>query len=126
MKKICYAIVMSARKLWYYFEAHRVRVLMNQPLNDIFENCDSLERIGKWAMELSENVIDFEKRSTIKSQVLVDFIADWMEPSSYTKGTVIDTPWQVYCDTAWGVSGAGTAAILKSPSQIQLWYAACL
>jgi hypothetical protein len=32
-------------------------------------------------MELSEHVIDFEKRSAIKSQVLVDFIADWMEPS---------------------------------------------
>jgi hypothetical protein len=29
MEKICYAIVMSARKLRHYFEAHRVRVLMN-------------------------------------------------------------------------------------------------
>jgi hypothetical protein len=33
---ICYAAVMSARKLQHYFEAHRVRVLTNQPLNDIF------------------------------------------------------------------------------------------
>jgi hypothetical protein len=54
-------------------------------------------------MELSEHVIDFEKRSAIKSQVLVDFIADWTKPSSYTEGTVIDTPWKVYCDGAWGV-----------------------
>jgi hypothetical protein len=36
MEDICYAAVMSARKLQHYFEAHRVRVLMNQPLNDIF------------------------------------------------------------------------------------------
>jgi hypothetical protein len=92
MEKICYAMVMSARKLRHYFEAHRVRVLTNQPLNDIFGNRDSSSRIGKWAMELSEHVIDFEKRNAIKSQVLADFIADWMEPSSYTKGTVIDTP----------------------------------
>jgi hypothetical protein len=76
MKKICYAVVMSTRKLWHYFEGHRVRVLTNQPLNDIFGNCDSLGRIGKWAMELLKHVIDFEKRSSIKSQVLTDFIAD--------------------------------------------------
>jgi hypothetical protein len=38
IKKICYAIVMSARKLRHYFEAHRVRVLKNHSLNDIFGN----------------------------------------------------------------------------------------
>jgi hypothetical protein len=73
---------------------------MNQLLNDIFENHDSSGRIGKWAMELSEHVIHFEKGSVIMSQVLADFIADSMEPSSYTEGTVINTSWQVYCDRA--------------------------
>jgi hypothetical protein len=58
-------------------------------------------------MELSEHVINFEKRSAIKLQVLPYFIADWTELSTYTEGTVTDTPWQVYCDEAWGVSGAG-------------------
>jgi hypothetical protein len=29
MEKICYAIVMSTRKLQHYFEVHRVRVLTN-------------------------------------------------------------------------------------------------
>jgi hypothetical protein len=52
MEMICYAIVMSARKFCHYFEAHRVRVLTNQPLNNIFSNHDSSRRIGKWAMEL--------------------------------------------------------------------------
>jgi hypothetical protein len=76
MEKIYYAVIMSTRKLWHYFEAHRVWVLMNQPLNDIFGKRDSSGRIGKWAMELSGHVIDFEKRSAIKSQVLADFIVD--------------------------------------------------
>jgi hypothetical protein len=80
MEKISYAVVMSARKLHHYFKAHRVRVLTNQTLNDIFRNRDCSGRIGKWAMELSEHVVDFKKRSAIKSQVLVDFIVDWMEP----------------------------------------------
>jgi hypothetical protein len=93
MEKICYVVVMSARKLQHYFEAHKVKVLTNQSLNDIFRNHNYSGRIGKWAMKLSEHVIDFEKRSAIKSQVLTDFIADWTEPSSYTEGTVIDTLW---------------------------------
>jgi hypothetical protein len=50
VEKICYVVVMSARKLQHYFEAHRVRVLTNQTLNDIFRNCDSSSRIEKWAM----------------------------------------------------------------------------
>jgi hypothetical protein len=54
-------------------------------------------------MELSEHLVDFEKRSAIKSQVLADFIADWTEPSGYTEGTVVKTPWQVYYDGTWGV-----------------------
>jgi hypothetical protein len=67
MEKICYAIVMSIRKLHHYFEAHRVRVLTKQHLNDIFRNKDSSGIIRKWDMELSDHVIDFEKGSVIKS-----------------------------------------------------------
>jgi hypothetical protein len=57
MEKFCYAVVMSARKLWHYFEARIIKVLTNQPLNEIFGNRDSSERISKWAMELSEHVL---------------------------------------------------------------------
>jgi hypothetical protein len=58
---------MSARKLRHYFEAHTIKVLTNQPLNDIFGNKGSFGRISKWAMEISEYVVDIEKRSAIKS-----------------------------------------------------------
>jgi hypothetical protein len=71
-------------------------------------------------MELSECVINFEKHIAIKSQVLDDFVEEWTEPSSATKGKVPETPWVVYCDEAWGrggggAMGAGTAAVLVSP-----------
>jgi hypothetical protein len=72
MEKICYVVVISARKLRHYFESHKVRVLTYQPLNDFFRNRDSSRKIRKWAMELLEHVVDFEKRSAIKSQVLAD------------------------------------------------------
>jgi hypothetical protein len=53
-----------------------LKVLTNQPLNDILSNRDSSGRISKWAMELSEYILDFEKRGTIKSQVLANFVAE--------------------------------------------------
>jgi hypothetical protein len=114
MEKICYAFIMSARKLCHYFEAHTIKVLTNQALNDIFGNRDSPGRISKWAMKLSEYIIDFEKHDIIKSQVLADFMAEWMEPGSTVEAEVPETPWVVYCDGAWGATGAGTgvAAIL--------------
>jgi hypothetical protein len=67
VEKICYIVVISARKLQHYFEAHNIRVLIDQPLNDIFGSRDSSGRISKWAMELSKYLVDFEKRSVIKS-----------------------------------------------------------
>jgi hypothetical protein len=77
-------------------------------------------------MELLEHVIDFEKRSAIKSQVLDDFIADWIEPTSYTEGSVTESSWQVNHDGAWGSTGAEAATILISPSGIKLKYKAHL
>jgi hypothetical protein len=38
LEKIAYAVIMAARKLRHYFEGHRIRVITNQPLNDLFAN----------------------------------------------------------------------------------------
>jgi hypothetical protein len=105
MEKICYVVIMSARKLRHYFEAHTTRIPTSPPLNDIFRNRDSSGRISKWAMELSEHVVDFEKHSAIKSQILADFVAEWTEPGFTTEGAVPESPWLVCCDGAWGAVG---------------------
>jgi hypothetical protein len=126
MEKTCYAIIMSAWKLRHYFKAHTIKVLTNQSLNNIFSNRDSSGRINKWAMELSEHIIDFEKQSAIKSQILADFVAEWTELGSTTEDAVPKSPWVVYCDEAWRSVGVGEAAILISPSGIKLHYAAKL
>jgi hypothetical protein len=70
--------------------------------------------------------VDFEKRSTIKSQILADFVAEWTEPGSAIEGALPESPWLVYCDRAWGATGARPAAILTSPSGIKLRYTARL
>jgi hypothetical protein len=122
MEKICYAVIMSARKFQHYFEAHTIRIPTSQPLNDIFGNIDSSRRISKWTMKLSEHVVDFEKCSAIKSYILPDFMAEWTKPGFATEGAVPESPWLVCCDGAWGATGAGAATILTSPLGIKLRY----
>jgi hypothetical protein len=96
---------------------------MNQLINDIFGNRDSSGRVSKWAMELLEYIVDFEKRSAIKSHIVANFVAEWTEPGSLTEGIVPESLWLIYCDGAWGSAGASTAAILILPSVVKLRYA---
>jgi hypothetical protein len=116
---------MAARKLRHYFKGHRIRVITNQPLNDLFTNNEASTRIIKWAAELSEYIVDFERRSAIKSQVLADFVVDWTSPN-YNFGEVIVTPWVVHCDGAWCDRGVGISAIVTSQAGIMIRYTAQL
>jgi hypothetical protein len=75
----------------HYFETHHIRVLTKQPLHNIFRNRDNTRRIGKWATELSEYIIDFERRSTMKSQILADFVIEWTKPE-YQADIVQESP----------------------------------
>jgi ribonuclease HI len=126
LEKMAYAVVMATQKLRHYFEAQKVTVLTDQPLNDLFINKEASSRIAKWATELSEHTIDFGKRSAIKSQVLADFVVDWTSPSSITADEELVPVWEIRCDRAWGRKGAGIAAIITSPAGIKLRYAARL
>jgi hypothetical protein len=126
LEKIAYAVVMATRKLKHYFEAHKVTVLTDQPLNDLFINKEASSRIAKWATELSEHTIDFGKRSAIKSQVLADFVVDWTSPSNTAGDEELVPVWEIRCDGAWGRKGAGIAAITTSPTGVKLKYVARL
>jgi hypothetical protein len=75
---------MAKRKLRHYFLSHNISVPTAFPLRDMFENNESTGRIGKWATEIAEQIINFVSRSAIKSQVLDDIVADWT--LSVTKG----------------------------------------
>ena len=68
---------MASRKLWHYFQSYNIILPSSQPLKDIIRNREATGRVGKWAAELNEFTIDYVHRSSIQSQALADFIADW-------------------------------------------------
>jgi ribonuclease HI len=125
LEKIAYAVIMAARKLRHYFKGHRIRVITNQPLNDLFTNREASTRIIKWGTKLSEYIVDFKKRSAIKSQVLADFVVDWTSPTQ-NLNEEIPTPWIVQCDGSWCHKGVGISAVVTSPAGVVIRYAARL
>ena len=119
-------MVMTSRKLKHYFQAHRIKVLSAQPLEALFCNSEAIGKIGKWYTELNEFVVDFEHRSTIKSEALADFITDWTLAAYDTTIQFEEPISTVHCDGAWGMNGAGIAMILTPPKGPKLRYAARL
>jgi ribonuclease HI len=114
---------MASRKLRHYFQAYHIIVPSSHPLKDIMRNREATGRVGKWAAELNEFTIDYVHRSSIQSQALADFIADWT-PGAHEEGTSKDTEaWTVFCDGSWGTFGAGAAAVLVAPSKVKTCFA---
>jgi ribonuclease HI len=91
----------------------------------LFRNPEASVRIAKWAAELSGYHINFEPRTTIKSQVLADFVVDWTGPITQPDPPA-EKVWTIHCDGAWCHAGAGTAAVITSPAGVKHRYAARL
>jgi hypothetical protein len=78
-QKLLYALLITLRKLCHYFQAHKIVVPSSFPLWEIIRNRDSNGRIVKWSVELGEFDIEFCPKQAIKSQILADFLSEWIE-----------------------------------------------
>ena len=70
---------MATQKFLHYFTDHKVAIITSYPLGDIVHNRDAAGWISKWALELMGHNIRYIPRTTIKSQALMDFVAEWIE-----------------------------------------------
>jgi hypothetical protein len=58
---------------------HQTEVHTSSTLGEILNNREAIEKIAKWAIELSMYNIIYKSRIAIKAQALSDFIAEWTE-----------------------------------------------
>jgi hypothetical protein len=98
LEKVLYAVLMASRKLRHYFQAYHIRVPSSQPLKDIMRNREATGRVRKWAVELNEFTIDYFHISSIQSQALADFIADWTPGAQDEETMKDDEAWTIFCD----------------------------
>jgi ribonuclease HI len=115
--KLLYLVLITSRKLQHYFQEYSISVVSDYPLGNILWNQNATGRISKWAVKLGALNIDFKPRTAIKSQALVDFIAEWRENQLPTP---IERPEHLvmYFDGSLNLDGS----LLISPTGEQLKY----
>jgi hypothetical protein len=79
IQRLLYVVVLARRKLRHYFEAHPFTVVSLFPLGEIISNPDATGRIAKWSAELMGKTLIYVPHNAIKSQILVDFVAEWTD-----------------------------------------------
>ncbi|KAK8954187.1 hypothetical protein KSP39_PZI001996 [Platanthera zijinensis] len=118
-EKLAFALIISARRLRPYFQAHSIQVVTDHPLRSIFEGVEHSGRLAKWSVELSEFDISFVPRLAIKAQAMADFLADYVVEVAEDKLTR-PIPWKVMVDGASGKHSLGVGVVLESPQGTQI------
>jgi hypothetical protein len=90
---------------------HPIIVVNEAPLSNILNNPDATGRVSLWGIELSPLDITYEKRKAIKSQVLPDFTAEWLELQNTGPHDLLSV-WTMYFDGSKRVQGAGVGVVL--------------
>ena len=124
MEKLILALVTTSRKLRPYFQAHTIEVPTQYPMKKILHKPETLGRLIKWAIELSEFDIRDKPRIAIKGQILAGFIMEFT-PTASTEATQLtpDLPiWRLSVDGAANAQGSGAGLILTSPDGIDVKY----
>jgi ribonuclease HI len=114
-------VLITSQKLRHYFQEYSISVITDYPLDDILRNQDASRRISKWEVELGALNINFKPRTAIKSQALVDFMAEWRENQLPTP-TERPEHWVMYFDGSLKLEGVGAGVLLISPTGEQLKY----
>ena len=79
LEKIVLALIVSAKRLRPYFQAHTIIVLTDQPIRQVLAKPDISGRMTKWAIELREFDILYHLRTSLKGQAMANFIAEFTE-----------------------------------------------
>ncbi|KAJ1704265.1 hypothetical protein LUZ63_004044 [Rhynchospora breviuscula] len=120
VEKGAFAVLIAARKLRPYFQAHPIKVISELPLKKALSSLDVSGRLLKWAVELSEFDISFMPKTAYKGQALADFI---VENTGRAEKRTQESTWQVYVDGAASESDARLGIQIKGPKGEKFYYA---
>ena len=110
IEKLTYFLILTARKLICYFQAHTIKVLTSFPLKQVFSKPETSGRLIKWGIELSQYEIEFHPRAAIKGQALADFVNECTNFISERsiKENDSKTKWQIFINGASNEQGQDT------------------
>jgi hypothetical protein len=121
-EKLAFALVVSARRLRLYFQAHAIRVLIEYPMKKVLQKPDLSGRLVNWAIEQGEFDIEFDPRTTIKGQALADFLVEFCNMVEIEELPRVET-WVVYVDGSSTSTSSGAGIVLISLEGEELEFA---
>jgi hypothetical protein len=119
IEKLAFALINLARRLRPYFQAHAIRVLTEYLLKKVLQKPDLSGRLVNWTVELGEFDLEFYPRTTIKAQVLADFIAEFSNPPE-SQETPQKEAWIAYVDGSSMKSWSGARVALITPDKEEI------
>ena len=125
MEKLILALVTKARKLRLYFQGHTIEFPTEYPMKQVLHKPETSRILMKWVIELSEFDIRYKPKTTIKEQILADFVMELTsaELAEATQKTSDLPIWRLSVDGAANAQGSGAGLILTSPEGIDIEYA---
>ncbi|CAL9006205.1 unnamed protein product [Prunus brigantina] len=122
LEQLAYALVLSARRLRPYFQAHSINVLTNQPLRQVLQKPETSGRLIKWAIELGEFDICYHPWPSEKGQAVADFISEFTIPADADPPLSSADPSMASTDSS-SAEGSGAGLVLKTPDHTTIEYA---
>jgi ribonuclease HI len=122
IEKLAFALVVSARRLRPYFQAHAIRVLTEYPMKKVLQKPDLSGRLINWAVELGEFDIEFHPRTAIKGQALADFLVEFCGTTETEELPTTET-WVAYVDGSSTSNSSGAGIVLISPEKEEFEFA---
>ncbi|XP_050229158.1 uncharacterized protein LOC126678297 [Mercurialis annua] len=118
IEKMCLCLYFTCCKLWYYMLPVVVYVLSQTDIiKYILSKTYLRNRIGKWAIAMSEFTLVYVRQRAVKGQVLVDFLVD--HPSITLREETISccdiAMREMWFDGSRTSQGAGTGVHIVSP-----------
>ncbi|GJY46238.1 reverse transcriptase domain-containing protein [Tanacetum coccineum] len=119
LEKLVLALVHASKRLKRYFHAHTIIVITDQPIKQVMSKLEIARRLQKWSIELGEYDIQYMPRTSVKGQILADFIVERPEDdplATITKAKEeLPEPWTLFTDGSSCVDGFGAGLVLTNP-----------
>nr|GEW32955.1 reverse transcriptase domain-containing protein [Tanacetum cinerariifolium] len=113
------------KRLRRYFQAHPITVITDQPIKQIMSHPDVTGPLQKWSIMLGEHNIMYRSRTSVKGQILADFLIEMPgeNPQAAPAAETQQELWTLFTDGSSCVDGSDAGPILTNPEGIEFTYA---
>nr|GEY17012.1 reverse transcriptase domain-containing protein [Tanacetum cinerariifolium] len=124
IEKLVLSLVFAAKRLRRYFQAHPITVITDQPIKQVMTRLNAAGRLEKWSIMLGEHNITYRLRTSVKGQILADFLVEMPDDVSQAAPVAVaqEEPWTLFTDGSSCVDGSGAGLILTNPERVKFTY----